>query len=334
MHSNLRSQGAGKVKRYIKDDVYRFFKSNGIIAAFLLIMLLFGVTSDVFFTVENISLVLRQVAVIGVIALAITFVMIGGNFDLSIGSTLSLSAIVVLDLHDKIGPLPAILAGLLLGMIIGGINGLLVGGFNLNSIIVTLGMLMMIQGATLLYSGGASKFIAEPESTWFPVIGRGSILGISIPIIIFFILTVVFWLVHTKTIYGRYLNAAGISKTVSVYTGVRYRSVIFSTYVLSGLAAAIGGIMLSSRSLIAKNTMGSGYELDVLAAVILGGTSLLGGSGSILKVVVAVLILGFVQNGLILLGFSYYFQWIVTWAIILMAVTIEVLSKKRRSSMA
>lgn len=309
----------------------QIFKSNGIVIAFIFIMLFFSLASDVFLTVDNISLVLRQVAVIGIVSLAIFFIMLTGNFDLSIGGSLSLAAIIVVDLHDKIGPLSAIIIALLAGILIGCINGYLVGMLNLNSIIATLGMFMILQGLTYIASGAKNKSIADPGSTWFPIIGRGSAFGVSIPIIIFFVLILIFGIVHTKTIYGRYLIASGSNKTASLYSGVQQNWVVLSTYVIAGLAAAIGAIVLSSRNLTVTTASGAGFEFDALAAVILGGTSLLGGVGSVYKVVFGVLILGFIKNGFILLGFPHYTQQIVTWVIILLAVSIDLFSNRGRS---
>jgi ribose transport system permease protein len=303
---------------------------QGILIAFGLFLLGFALFSESFSSAENLTSVLRQSAIIGVMAVGVTVVVISGNLDLSVGSMLSFATVMVVDLHDKIGPAPAILVMLLAVLCLGCVNGFLVGILRLNSLIVTLGMLSAIQGLTLIYSGGQNVDIADQEGTWFALFGRGHILGIASPIVIFAVLAAVMQVVMSSTAYGRRVYAVGGSPTASVFSGIRRSRVVFSTYVISSFCVGLAAIILGSRVMGSQNNVGQGYELLVLAGVILGGTSLLGGSGTILKTVIGVLILGFIQNGLLLLGYPYYVQWLVTWVVIILAVWLDIAAKRGR----
>jgi len=303
---------------------------QGILVAFVLFLIGFAIFSDRFLSAENIMSVVRASAIIGVMALGVTVVVIGGNLDLSVGSMLSFSTVLVVDLHDKIGPGPAIAVMLIATLCLGGINGILVGVARLNSLGVTLGMLSAIQGLTLIYSGGKNVDIANQDGTWFKIFGRGYIADIPTPIVIFGLVAILLHVVMAYTPFGRRVYATGGNPTAAVFSGIRRSRVVLTTYLISSFCVGIAAIILGSRVMGSQNNVGQGYELQVLAAVILGGTSLLGGSGNILKTVIGVLILGFMQNGLLLLGFEYYVQWLVTWVVIILAVWLDIAAKRGR----
>ncbi|CAN0579365.1 unnamed protein product, partial [Laminaria digitata] len=231
---------------------------------------------------------------------------ISGNLDLSVGSMMSFSTIVVLDLHDKIGPALAIPAMFALTLCLGAFIGFLVGYLKLNSLIVTLGMLSAIHGLTLTWSGGKNMDIGDKEGTWFKVFGQGDALGIPVPILLFALLAAVLGIMLAKTPFGRKVYAVGGNPTAATFSGIRRARVVFTCYLLSAFCVATAGLIQASRSLGSQNTVGQGLELEVLAAVILGGASLMGGSGTIFKTVIGVLILGFIQNGLLLVGLQFY----------------------------
>lgn len=303
---------------------------QGILIAFAIFLIGFSLASDRFMSTDNVMSVLRQVSIIGTMALGVTFVVVGGNLDLSVGSLLSFTTVLVVDLHDKIGPTGAIVLMFVAALLIGAINGALIGFFRLNSLIVTLGMLSAIQGVTLIYTNGQNVDIVNQDTTWFAFFGRGFVFGIATPILIFLGLAVVLHVVLKRTVFGRKVFAVGGNSQAAVFSGIRRNRVVFATYLLSAFTTGCAALILGSRVMGSQNNVGQGYELLVLAGVILGGTSLLGGSGSILKTVVGVLILGFIQNGLLLLGYPYYAQWLVTWAVIILAVWLDVASKRGR----
>ncbi|WP_394209167.1 ABC transporter permease [Enterovibrio calviensis] len=301
---------------------------HGILVAFFMFIVAFSLSSDRFLSTDNFMTVVRQASIVGTIALGVTIVVIGGNLDLSVGSLLSFSTVLVVDLHDKVGPGQAILLMFLFTLLVGVVNGFLVGYLRLNSLIVTLGMLSAIQGLTLIYTGGQNVDIANQEDTWFALFGRGFLGPIAVPIIIFLVLAVIYELLLKRTAYGRKIFAVGGNPIATAYSGIRRNKLVFSTYLLSAFSTGCAALILGSRVMGSQNNVGQGYELLVLAGVILGGTSLLGGSGSITKTVIGVLILGFIQNGLLLLGFPYYAQWLVTWAVIILAVWLDVGTKR------
>ncbi len=313
-----------------KQGIASILAKQGILIAFAIFMIGFALANQRFIAIDNISGVIRSSAILGVMALGVTFVVIGGNFDLSVGSMMSFSTIVVLDLHDKLGPALAIPAMFALTLALGAFIGFLVGYMKLNSLIVTLGMLSAIHGLTLTWSGGKNMDIADKAGTWFSVFGQGRILGVPVPILIFAGLAILFSIVLSRTPFGRKVYAVGGNGQAATFSGIPRARIVFLTYVLSSFCVAVAGLLQASRSLGSQNTVGQGMELQVLAAVILGGASLMGGSGTIFKTVIGVLILGFIQNGLLLMGLAFYVQYVVTWAIIILAVWLDVAAKRGR----
>jgi len=305
-----------------------FLGRQGIVVAFVIFMVLFALAESKFISTENIFSVLRSSAILGVMALGVTFVVISGNLDLSVGSMMSFSTIVVLDLHDKLGPALAIPMMYLMTVGLGALIGFLVGYLKLNSLIVTLGMLSAIHGLTLTYSGGKNMDIADKEGTWFSFFGQGEILGVPVPILIFLTLVAVLGALLSKTPFGRKVYAVGGNPTAAVFSGIPSSRTVFICYLLSAFCVATAGLIQASRSMGSQNTVGQGLELEVLAAIILGGASLLGGSGTILKTLVGVLMLGFIQNGLLLMGLPFYVQFVITWLIIILAVWLDISVKR------
>lgn len=316
-------------KKY-KAGLLSFLSAQGILVFFLISMFAFSLFSEQFLSQSNIMTVVRQASIIGIIAVGVTVVIIGGNLDLSVGSMLSFSTVLVVDLHDKIGPTGAIILMFALTLLIGAVNGFLVGFMRLNSLIVTLAMLSAIQGLVLIYSGGKNVDIANQSDTWFAVFGRGYVMGVAVPVILFAVLAIIVQVIMSYTSFGRRIFAVGGNPVAAVYSGIRKNWCVFSTYLISAFCVACAALVLGSRVMGSQNNVGQGYELLVLAGIILGGTSLLGGAGSIWKTVIGVLILGFIQNGLLLVGYPYYTQWLVTWVIIILAVWLDLANKRKR----
>ena len=305
-------------------------RRHGLILAFLVFLGIVAFNADAFLTPGNVLDVLRQVSITGMMALGVTFVVLTGRLDLSVGSLLTLLTVIVVDQHNAAGPFPAIVMTLGAGIAIGAFNGLLVGFVGLNALIVTLAMLSFLQGLVLFYSGGSNVNVANAQDTWFAVFGRGDFLGLPVPVILFLAGAVVAGLVLRTTTFGRRVYAVGGNETASIFSGIDARWTVFWTYAISGFTTGVAAVIMGSRVMGAQNTIGQGYELTVLAGVILGGTSLLGGSGSIWRTIIGVSMLGFIQNGLLLLGYPYYMQWLVTWAVIIIAVWIDLGAKRGR----
>ena len=254
--------------------------------------------------------------------MVVTLVVIGGNFDLSVGSMLSLTTILAMDIHNKLGPTQAIISVLIIGAVIGAVNGILIGYVNLNSLIVTLAMQYLLSAFTLIYTGG-TYFKINDQTTYFAQIAKKQVLGIPIMVIILLIISVITVIILSKTIYGRYVFSVGGSKKASEFSGINDKFICFSTFTLTGFLTGLAGVMLASRLMSTQSASGKGMAVDVLAAIVLGGTSLKGGKGSIYKTIIGILILGYLKSGLVMLGSPYYIQWIVSGIIIIAAICLD-----------
>jgi ribose transport system permease protein len=261
-------------------------------------------------------------------ALGVTFVVISGNLDLSVGSMMSFSTIVVLDLHDKIGPALAIPAMFAMTLCLGAFIGFLVGYLKLNSLIVTLGMLSAIHGLTLTYSGGKNMDIANKGETWFAVFGQGSFLGIPVPILIFGLLAALLGMVLGKTPFGRKVYAVGGNGVAATFSGIRRARVVFTCYLLSAFCVATAGLIQASRSLGSQNTVGPG-----------AGTR---GSGRChpRRCIASRRVRYDLQDNdrradprlhpewPAAVGLQFYAQYVVTWVIIILAVWLDIAAKR------
>ena len=305
-----------------------FFKRNGLLLAFAFFLAVTALNAPAFLTVGNILDVLRQVSIVGTIAIGVTFVVITGRFDLSVGSGLTLLTVIVVDQNNIVGPLGAIIMAIFGGLMVGVWNGLLIGYLKFNALIVTLAMLSLLQGLTLWYSGGANVNVHNAQTTWYAFFGRGDLFGVPVPVWILLVGGAIASFALMKTRFGRSVFSVGGNETTSKFSGINAPKIVLLSNIISGFATACAAIIMGSRVMGAQSTIGQGYELNVLAGIILGGTSLLGGSGSIWRTIVGVAMLGFIQNALLLMGFPYYIQWLVTWVVIILAVWIDLAAKR------
>jgi putative xylitol transport system permease protein len=215
--------------------------------------------------------------------------------------------------------------GLLAGAGLGAVNGIFVAKWRMPAFVVTLGMLSMARGFTFLTTDG----MPVPRiDEGFLVVGQGVFLGIPVPVWIFLAVFLLSWVTLYKTRYGRYIYAVGGNETSAKISGINTRLVIFTVYVISGMLSALGGIILTARTTAGLPQAGQAYELDAIAAVVIGGTSLSGGQGQIIGTVFGALLLGVINNGLDLLGVSSYFQLVIKGMIIIGAVLLDSLRKR------
>lgn len=246
----------------------------------ILVYLVFVVISAQFRTFNNFILILRQAATLAIMGAGMTYVIIGGSFDLSVGSLLSLCSVVCISLHDSIGPVPAMIITILVGCASGILSGYLVGYLKLNSMIVTLGMMNVLQAAALMWTNG--KFVELRDSNaWFTKLGKGSIGPIPVSTVIMIIFVIIMATLLMKTVYGHQIMAVGGNDEACRYSGINSKMVVLKSFVISGFCTAIGAMLLCSRGAAAQPTLGESYEFDVIAGVILGGASLNGGSGNV-----------------------------------------------------
>ncbi|MBZ9994325.1 ABC transporter permease [Mesorhizobium sp. BH1-1-4] len=311
-------------------DIGRPSARQLLIATAVLMLLIGGTTVPGLFSFDNITQMLRQISVTGIIALGVTFVVIAGRLDLTVGSLLSLCAVVAITLHDEISPIAAVTVPIIIGLVVGCINGFLVAILRLNSLIATLGMLSVLQAVALVWTSGQNALIDRPEATWFAVIGRGYLLDVPIPVLIFLLIAALTAVLLGMTRFGREVFSVGGNEIASRFSSIAARQVLFTCYVISGTLTGMAAIVFSSRVMAAQNNSGSGLELQVLSAVILGGTSLAGGDGGIGRTIIGVVLLGFIQNALLLIGLPYYVQWLVSWVVIIGVVWTDVASRRGR----
>lgn len=276
----------------------------------------------------NILQTLRQYSVMGIMALGVTFVVLCGRLDVSVGSLLSLLVVVIVALHDVVGPIPAMLAGLAIAAAVGAINGYLVAYLRLNSLITTLGGYAALQGIANVTSAGGLQLVKNPEASWFGFFGRGFILNIPVPDILFFGLALLAAWVLAQTNYGRAVRAVGGNELASRYSSINAKAIIFSAYMASALLTAVAAIVLSSRAMSAQSDSGTGLEISVLSAIFLGGTSLGGGVGGIGRTVLGVIVLAFISNAMILVGLPIQAQWLVSAVVIILAVWLDAATRR------
>jgi ribose transport system permease protein len=317
---------AGRLADVVRTAVVRV----GILPVFLVVLAAIGWKAPALFDGNNISLVLRESSIVGTMAIGATFVMVAGRIDLSIGSLLTLASYIAINLHENLGPAAAVAAVLALSAGVGVINGFIVGYLGLNPLIATLAMMSLLQGLTLVYGAGANVYVSHPDATWFAVFGRGYLVGVPVPVLILGGLAVSLGVLLHLTPFGRRTYAVGGNAVASSYAGLNVRRTVALAYILGGLTTGVAALIIASRVMGAQVNTGDGYQFSVISAVVLGGTSFLGGSGTIAGTVVGVVLLAFMQNGLLLLGLPYYIQWIVTWAVIIFAVWAELSAKRKR----
>jgi simple sugar transport system permease protein len=296
------------------------FNVLSILAVFIVLFVFFSIRADAFFTVDNLVNIGRQIAPTVVVATLMTFVITTGAIDLSVGSIVGLSA-SVLGLMAKTGnPLLALAATLAVGAGIGLINGYLTAYGKLQSFIVTLAALIAVRGVALLITQGYSTPI---EVNWLLVIGQGQFLGLYTPTWIAIATVLVGWYVFTQTRFGRYVVAVGSNAEALRRSGVDIRRLQMWALVLTGLFAAVAGVLVSTRLASGSSNSGTGFELEVITAVVLGGTSLMGGRGSVIGSMIGAMTLGVIANGLVLLQVDVYWVPITQGIILIVAILLN-----------
>ena len=288
---------------------------------FIVMCILASFLSDAFFTVPNLFNVARQVSITAIIAAGMTLVILIAGIDLSVGSILAFSGATVAGMLTANIPLPlAIVLALLVGVLIGLTNGFIVTKFGVPAFIVTLALMTIGRGMTLVYTKGYPLVVSNSS---FRTIGGGKILGIPLPIVIMLVIyAVMYWVLH-YTSFGRYVYAIGGNEEASRLSGIRVDQVKIVVYGISGLLSSLSALIYTSRLMSAQPTAGMGVELDAIAAVIIGGTSLSGGKGGIIGTLIGALIMGVLDNVLNLTNVSPFYQSIAKGLVILVAVILD-----------
>jgi len=318
------------------------FRSDAIqrVMAFSALIVLavgFSLASPYFRTFDNFVGILLATAVNGVLGLGVTFIIITGGIDLSVGTVLTLSAVMTgVFITNWHLPIPlGILGGILTGSLAGLVNGVLISRMKIPPFIATLGMLYATKGLSLVIS--ELKPIYFNDTPIFREMAMGSILGKIIPgfeipnaVLILFGAAIIAHLILSRTILGRYTYALGSNEEATRLSGVNVASWKTAVYILGGLFSGVGGVLMAARLNSAQPALGAGYELDAIAAVVIGGTSLSGGEGSILGTIIGAFIISTLTNGLRILSVPQEWQMVVTGGIVVMAVYLDILRRRRK----
>ncbi|AXN38969.1 ABC transporter permease [Peribacillus butanolivorans] len=295
----------------------------GPLLALILLFIVITVLNPSFMEPNNILNLLRQTSINALITFGMTFIILTGGIDLSVGSILALSSALMAGMMvSGLDPILAILVGVLLGTLMGVINGILVSKGKMAPFIVTLATMTIFRGLTLVYTDG-KPITGIGDSELFQMLGRGYFLGLPVPAVVMIIAFFILWFLLHKTSFGRKTYAIGGNEKASRISGIKVDRVKVAIYGLAGTMAAIAGAILTSRLNSAQPTAGQSYEMDAIAAVVLGGTSLSGGKGRLFGTLVGVLIIGTLNNGMNLLGVSSFYQQVVKGAVILIAVLLD-----------
>ena len=291
--------------------------------ALIILVVISAMASEHFLAARNITNVLRQVSYTGIIALGMTFVIIAGGIDLSVGSMVALIGVLSVMILNAVGEgwfavALSIGAAVALGALMGVINGVIVTRGRVTAFIATLATMSIFRSLTL-YISDAGEVVSTNQQ--YPDVGGGYLWSIPNPVWVFLILAVIFHFLLNHTAFGRHVCAIGSNATVSAYSAIKVKWIYFLTFVITGATVGISAVMLSSRlNSVSPGDAGLFYELDVIAAVVIGGTALSGGKGTIWGTVIGVIILGIINNMLNLLGVSAYLQGTVKGLVILIAV--------------
>lgn len=303
-----------QLNRWLKSPI--FYPLIG----FIVIFIAMAFVNDNFLTSNNLSNVARQVSINAIIAVGMTCAILTGGIDLSVGAVMALSGTVAAGLMAAgMPPEAAVLVGLMIGALFGAGNGAFVAYAKMPPIIVTLATMGIARGLALIYTGGY-PISGLPDS--FSFLGRGDVFGLQTPILIMLMVYVLAYVLLNKTPIGRYIYAIGGNEEATRLSGIRVSRYKLMVYTLSGATAALAGIVLTSRLMSGQPNAGIGFELDAIAAVVLGGTAIAGGRGAIIGTLIGAMMLGVLNNGLNLMGVSPYVQNVIKGGIILLAIYI------------
>lgn len=323
--SSVVAEKSAVVTRGLSFDRIRQY---GLVASLLLLCAVMAFLSDNFLTVSNLMNVARQVSVTAIAAVGMTLVIIIGGIDLSVGSILALSGVMAATMFTNVeSPILAIVIGVAVGAAVGFINGFVTAKGMIAGFITTLATMSAVRGFSFIYTDGVPVAVTNPSFTY---LGTGYMFGIPIPILIMVFVLLLGSYVMNRTRLGRYVYAIGGNEQTSRWSGLKVDRVKIYVYTISGLLTGLAGTILAARLASGQPYAGQGFELDVIAAVIVGGTSLAGGRGNISGTFIGVLLIGILSNGLTLLNVDTYYQMVIKGAIIILAVLIDTFGRRRK----
>jgi ribose transport system permease protein len=312
------------VKQEVQKEAFNWLsliEKYRVLLIFIVLCGIAGVLSEVFFTMSNVMNVLRQVSIIAIIASGMTLVILIAGIDLSVGAVMAFSGAILAGALTAGWPLAlALLAALGVGLLFGLFNGFITARFGVPSFIATLAIMVIARGMTLVYTKGYPLVVSNEP---YRYIGSGRFFGVPIPIIIMFVVFGFMYWVLKYTSFGRYIFAIGGNEETAILAGINVRAIKIAVFGISGLLSALSAIIYTSRLMSAQPTAGTGIELDAIAAVIIGGTSLAGGKGGVTGTLIGALIMGVLDNVLNLMNVSPFYQSIAKGLVILIAVLVD-----------
>ena len=301
---------------------------GGIVIALIILCTVFAIANSRFLSLANFMNIFQQVAVVAIAAFGMTWVILLGEIDLSVGSIIAVAGMVgAQSLALGTGFTAALLITVAAGAILGAVNGLLTARLLLPSFIVTVATMSIYRGLVSLPTGGAPLMISDPN---WQAIGASHFLGVPLIIWILLVLFLANHIALSMTVFGRETYLTGGNREAALYSGIRVNRIKIIIFTLSGVMSAIAGILLSSRLYSAQTNAGLSYELDAIAAAVLGGTSLSGGVGTMPGTLIGALIIGVLNNGMNMLSVPYFYQLIVKGVVIIIAVWLDVRAKRRK----
>lgn len=312
-----------------QNGVADFVQRNmGILIGLVALSIFLSVSTTTFLTTRNLISVLRQICVNTLIAFGMTFVLIIGGIDLTVGSVVGACGVaVVILINSGVPVLPAVVLAVLLGALIGLLNGTIIAYTGMPPFIVTLSLQQTIRGFAYIFTEGRS---IACKNQMFDFLGNGYILGIPVPIVIVFGVMILISTVLYLTKFGRRMYAIGGNVNAAKFSGIKVRSITVRVYMISAMLSALAGVILASRMYSGQPTAGNGYESDAIAAAVLGGTSFLGGIGTVGGTIIGSMVIGFLNNGLNLLHVSSYMQMVIKGVVIITAVGIDLFKKRNQ----
>jgi inositol transport system permease protein len=318
-----------QLKGLLRKRFLHVLQKNGIFFILFIIFVACSLFVNGFFSPVNLTNILRQITVVTILALGATFVIILGHINVSYGSVIALTGCVSCSIMLATNNLfLAVLGGIILGLLIGAVNGFVITTFGIPAFIMTLAVTTVARGAVLLYTNAMP---VAGMGKAFAFIGQGYIGFMPVPVLILIVLFCIAWILLNKTAFGRYIYAVGGNETAAIASGIKTKSVIRRAFLLDGFMAAVAGIVLMSRMNSGQPAAGVAYEFDAITAVVVGGTSLSGGLGSLVGTIIGAVIVGIINNVLNLMSVNTYWQQISKGIIILFAVITDVITKRTQN---
>jgi len=310
-------------------EIRKITRDYLVMVAIALLAIITMILEPKFISAQNLTNVMSQLGALSLVSLGMTFVVIGGFIDLSVAGIINLVAVVTISLIQPLGQIPALIIGLCLGAVMGWLNSLLIlssgATTQADALFITFGMSTVYGALALIISGGSTQQMRwiESNTTIFQLIGSGIVWGVSVSAIIFIVCLVILHIFQSKTYRGRSILLTGGNKIAATLSGIPVNQSIMLIFTISGLMAALGGIVLFSRVTTASPVIGMNYETNAILAVVVGGTTLKGGNGSVLRTLLGVILVTLLSNCMNLLGVSTYIQTILSGAILITAIWLD-----------